>query len=88
MASLYYEFNDSIVNHGFKPSKYCVESGLSASESLYIRRSMFMADRAWLENSDGIVECVKNRLSDSKIVNLEEFFWIKLQSVAIDASSF
>lgn len=43
------------------------------------------SDRVWIEEDDGKVRFIKNRLVEpsTAVVDMKEFFWIKLKSVAV-----
>jgi hypothetical protein len=52
----------------------------------YLRALLLGADRVWQEEDNGSVSFTKNRLYDpwnSAVVDMKEFFWIKLRCTAV-----
>ena len=78
--TIYFEFSDAILSE--VAAKYCCIHDSKNNTNVY--HYMRFANRAWIEDSDGI-RFTKHRSQDPRtaIVDLEEFFWIKLQSVLV-----
>lgn len=85
---MYLEFSDAALNK--VPAKYgYVVSANDIVQSvtqygLSITTYIQLANRVWIEDNQGL-RYVKNRYEDPRTakVDMEEFFWIKLQSVRL-----
>lgn len=87
--NIYFELDDSVKTYMGKVSsgKYFAMYGVTGNEPhahhtrLY-HKLMQHSNRAWSEDDNGSVGFAKNRLQDpwdSAVVDMKEFFWIKLK---------
>lgn len=76
----YYELSDDITYMGKDEGRYWTENAVRASLN-----PLQYAHRAWKEETNGTIVYIKNRHSDlnSAVVDMEEFFWIKLRAKPI-----
>lgn len=83
MPTFYFEFTDTAKNkikfphkYGFKVVNDYRGDAAYGTSVQYV----YYAERIWVENDNGSVSWAKNRFfGQSSIVDLDEFFWIKLQ---------
>lgn len=85
---MYLEFSDAALNkvparYGYVVSADDIVQSVT-QYGLYITTYIQLANRVWIEDNQGI-RFIKHRYEDISTakVDLEEFFWIKLQSVRL-----
>ena len=83
--NVYFELSDCVVDP--KCGKYFAAYDVRKSEAIAgtrYRGLMASSDRAWAEE-DGEVRFLKHRFADIPLVqvDMKEFFWVKLRSVAV-----
>ena len=84
-ASVYFEI-DRITASEFEVLPYQVIHNVRLSNSLTNKHSklLMLSTRVWVESDSGKVRYIKNRYSSvSEVVDMKEFFWIKMRSAVI-----
>lgn len=82
---LYFEFTDNCMGVSAHTGRRRITNqyhSLPDEFAVGLLWPMQLAVRAWKENEDGVI-FLKNRYTENKEVDLEEFFWIKLSSVPL-----
>jgi hypothetical protein len=84
--NVFFELADCMVDP--KCGKYFAAYGVRKSEAIAGTRYLALmqsSDRAWAEDDNGDVRFLKHRFADIPLVqvDMKEFFWVKLRSVAL-----